>query len=126
VKSLKIAIGLFIALLLTNIYMFNYLKETVTSVSIKIEAAKLSAADEDFDKTMSILHEIQNDIDQYQNIWHIMVNHGEVDEVQTSIARCLGYGEKQNFNDVLANLYELEFNIGNLLEREYVNISNIF
>ncbi len=125
-KSLKIAVGIFIGLILINIYMFFYLKNTVESVIEKTEEAKTSTVNQDREKTIDILKEIQNDIDQYQHVWHIMSYHGEVDKAQSALTLCIGYAEFGSFQDVLANLYALEYNVKNLLDRERINLSNIF
>lgn len=125
-KSLKIAVGIFIGLLLINVYMFFYLKNTVESVIEKTETAKTSIMNKDKEKTLTILNDLQEDIDKYHQVWHVMSNHGEVDKVQAAIAQCIGYTEYESYQDVLSNLYSLQYYVNNLLDREKINLSNIF
>ncbi len=125
-KSLKIAIGIFVGLLLINVYMFFYLKNTVESVIEKTETAKISIMNKNKAETLALLNEIQEDIDKYHQVWHVMSNHGEVDKVQSTVEQCIGYTELNSFQDVLANLYTLQYYVNNLLDREKINLSNIF
>lgn len=125
-KSLKIAIGIFTALLIVNIYMFFYLKNTVESVMDKTELARTATIDLNKEQTLKILKEIESDVNKYQHVWQVMSNHAEVDKVRSVITQCLGYAEFNSFQDVLANLYTLQYNINNLLDREEINLSNIF
>lgn len=125
-KSLKIAVGIFIGLILINIYLFFYLKNTVESVMEKTEEVKVSVMNQDKEQTVSVLEEIQSDVEKYQRVWHVMTNHGEVDKVQSTLTMCIGYAEFGSPQDVLANLYTLQYNIEHLFEREKINLSNIF
>lgn len=80
----------------------------------------------EWDNAISKYKAISSKWSKYENIWSIMIDHFEVDQIETSIARLKVYIEQENKSDSLAEISNLKVLIEHIPAKEAVTLKNIF
>ena len=123
-KGLKVSCVLLAVVLLTNIFLVMYVRTTVEELLELVDTAYeniLYGKDYSGEYVTDICLRLEDSL----TVMRIVINHGEIDEIESCLKRISGAVSAKS-DDAVVYLNELRFHIDNLYEREMLSIGNIF
>ncbi len=124
-KGLKISFVLFLFLFVVNIYYHIYVYTSTDDICSLIDSACSSVLENNYEKAAEYIKKTDNKIREYISLWQLGINHGEVDNISTSMEKLNGSLDSDG-EHLLIYLGELRFFVDNLYQRERLTVYNIF
>ena len=96
--------------------------ENLHSLFIEIEK---NIMDEKWDDAISIMETAQGEWEKYKEVWPTLIDHFEIDNVNTNMAKLKSYILNKDKIELLSNLAALKILIKHIPEKESFLIQNI-
>lgn len=119
-----------------SVYAGKYLETSSKEILSKLEELKneiTKIGEEDFIKSKDDLQKIENYVDEiYSNWegiderWSIIIFHNELDLIQISLISIRSSLKGKDYREVLREIDKSIFLINHILEKEKINLKNIF
>ena len=112
--------------LVTGILLYNYIEDTSEEYSSTIDEIKDLVSDENWTKAMDKLDILNKNWDKTEQFWKIIIEHQELDNIDEYFVSVNEYISEEEKPHALAELSILQFYIKHILEKEQLNLQNIF
>lgn len=124
-KDLSVIVIILLLVFVPGYYSEIYLKksgEEIVNMLEKVEEEVKFGNMDNFNK----VEEIKKKWEKEQELWNILSNHQNTDDVQKNIEIMLANYENKEADDVLANIAEIRFILEDVPKGEKIRIVNIF
>lgn len=124
-KDLSVIVIILLLVFVPGYYSEIYLKksgEEIVNMLEKVEEEVKFGNMDYFNK----VEEIKKKWEKEQELWNILSNHQNTDDVQKNIEIMLANYENKEADDVLANIAEIRFILEDVPKGEKIRIVNIF
>ncbi len=125
-KGLKITLVMLVAIVIVNIYFFVFIRSTTAGICDLTDMAYEAALKNDDDELSVLTEKINNCVAKCVPVWQIVINHGEVDEVNVALEKLNGSTRTDGEEHIAVYLRELRYSVDNLYQRERLLLYNIF
>ena len=126
VRSLTLA-GVLVTLMIGS---FIYITKTLGSASQKLEKDILQIENNigkrDWEGSEHVLATIKNDWEKTENTWKVLLDHDEIDNIDTTLSRMTKFIETKNTSLALAEAEVLKKYVKHIPEKESLSVKNIF
>ncbi|MFZ7132985.1 MAG: DUF4363 family protein [Eubacteriales bacterium] len=112
--------------LLTGIFLFYYVQNTSMTYTHKIEEIKALVGKELWEEASNELLDLDKKWQDTEKVWKTVIEHAELDNIQKTFASVKEYIREEEKPHSLAELADLKFFINHILEKEKLNLQNIF
>jgi len=126
VKVIAIILFLLAVIIFSGIFMTNALSRSSEELGRKIAEIEKLAQSEDWDKTMEILDSLKEDWEKTKSTWSMLIDHIEIDNIETSLTKVSKYVEFKQAAYALAEISTLKQYIEHIPEKERFSLENIF
>lgn len=117
---------LFLSIMCAGIYSISTLKSTASKLEDQIIRVEETAKTENWEAATNILSDTKLDWEKSEKSWAILLDHIEIDNIETSITRVEKFIETKNKSMALAEVATLKQYIKHIPEKESFNLKNIF
>lgn len=121
--TIFIIIFLFIGI---SMYTNFYLETSSQNIVSHIDSIETHCRHQDWN---SINKELQLVNDKWENtktIWSMLIEHDEVDKIESSLSKVSKYIESKNTSEILAENSNLKVMVKHIPQTYYLNLENIF
>ena len=127
----KYAVPLFlimasILIILAGWANYLFLQHGSQELLAAVEQAKLAAEQEDWAKAASDLNRITTVWRKVEKYWPMLIHHEEMDRIEESMNKLKSYIRYEDTTQTMAELYNLNYYIRHIPEKEVFNLQNIF
>lgn len=119
-----IAISLLIFIVI-GISSNNYLLSSAKEISSDIDNMEVYSKQNDWYNTTNELVSLKDIWNKNKKIWAILIDHFEIDDIDSSIAKTSKYIETKNISDTLGESSNLKLLIEHIPETHLLNLKNI-
>lgn len=125
-KSFSFSCILFSLMLAINVYFYVYIDSSSENLSIYTHETIKVAEQGDLSKVKKEFDVIKKEERKYRKIWYVVVNHSEVDKIDSAIEDVDRALKKEDRKDVISTLNILHTSFDRFFGKEKVNLTNIF
>lgn len=125
-KKLIISLLILVAIIISGIYSIYSIKRSSTKIQDSIEKTSGLAEAGDWSGANSQIKLVEKEWNKTEKSWAILVDHFEIDSIESSIIRSKKYIETRDMPLSLAELENLKFSVEHIYKKEIINIKNIF
>jgi len=115
---------LFILLLGWGNYLFLF--KGSQNLLKSVEKLELAVEQENWDKANTLLTEFRTAWQKVDRYWPMLVHHEEMDRIEESINKLKSYIKYKDTPQAMAELYNLNYYIKHIPQKEAFNLRNIF
>lgn len=107
------------------IYANYYLKSSANEISGHIKNVELYAKKNDWTGAAKELELSKEKWDNVKDKWAMLIDHFEIDNIDSSLSRVSGFVATKNLSDVLAESSNLSLMVDHIPEKDMASIKNI-
>ncbi|MFZ7101950.1 MAG: DUF4363 family protein [Peptococcaceae bacterium] len=125
-KVISITLMITIMILIFAFYAVNILAKTsldMTEVLKEIEAAVMKG---EWNQAAQKLTDLEDKWEEYHLIWDMLIEHGEIDNIDISISHINSYIRRQDLTESYAEIKALYKYLEHIPEIEKLTLENIF
>ncbi len=124
-KVYIVVAGLLISLLVLGIYTLHAFDDTAMRMANTIDRLETDIFNSDWTEAENKVGDIKREWDGHKQWWTIFIDHREIDNIDTALARTLKFIETRERASAVAELAALRLMIKNIPEKERINIKNV-
>lgn len=125
-KQLIYSLVLVIAIIFVGIFTIKMLNKDAESLHTLLVEIEDNVYSDDWSMAQKIIKETKKEWDKYKKVWPMLIDHLEIDNVNTKLAELQAYISSNNKTETLSRLAALKVLIKHIPERESFIIQNIF
>ncbi|HHW48411.1 MAG TPA: DUF4363 family protein [Clostridiaceae bacterium] len=126
VKIIAIILFLLAVIISSGIFMTNALSKSSKELGKKITEIEKYIQSEDWNKAMETLNSLKKDWEKTKSTWSMLIDHIEVDNIETSLTRVSKYVELRHAAYAMTEISVLKQYIDHIPEKESFTLENIF
>lgn len=122
-----LAVSVLIMAMLIGLGSFNYyyFSSTAEDLSAKMNVIEEKVQQGDWGSAGQLTSEFQSSWSKVSNKWQVLIDHHEIDQINTSVSRIDKFIETRDLSSFMAELAELKLLIEHIPAKEALNIRNI-
>lgn len=128
-KELIICILIIAIIIITNVITQNFTKECVSQMNERLDILKEASLEEAEIKEESIVAEIQNienKWNEFQEKLAFYIEHDELEKVETQIFAIKGFAEMKKYDEIVPELEKCTFILEHIQDKTKLNVKNVF
>ncbi len=125
-KQLIYSLVLVIAIIFMGIFTIKMLSNDAESLHTLLIEIEDNVYSDNWGKAQAIIKDTKKEWDKYKKIWPMLIDHLEIDNVNTKLAELQAYITSNDKTETLSRLAALKVLIKHIPERESFIIQNIF
>lgn len=125
-RTLTIITIITLLLLGGSLGSYQYIKTSTHALGIPLETVERSITDQKWKMAGDELNNAQLRWGKDKNLWTILLNHQDIDNINISIKRLDSYIQAQDYSQSLGELAALKHQVNQILESSKLNWKNIF
>jgi len=125
-RVLLVVAGTVCFLLGLGIYTVKVYSDTSVQMVEKIKQAERAVARSNWDGAKEAIGETKLDWDKHKNWWAVFIDHQEIDNIDTALARAEKYIECQERTLATGELAVLKLLLMHIPEKERLKLKNVF
>lgn len=125
-KKLILSLLILAAIIASGIYSIYSIKKSSMKIQDSIEKTSGLAQAKNWSGADSQIKQVEKEWNKTEKTWAILVDHFEIDNIESSIIRSKKYIETRDMPLSLAELDNLKFSVEHIYKKELINIKNIF
>ena len=126
IRDLMIILLIITTIILGHVYVQNMLQKNSQELIGKLEKLKEKVNDEDKSNIENIVNEIYESWSEKYDNWAIIIDHGEIDEIQKTVLKVKASISSDDMDEINAQIDECIFLISLIEDKEKLNLKNIF
>lgn len=124
-KQIIAVITLTIIFIGIAIYVNNYLTLSANEISNHIKNVELYAKKDDWEDAVKELKVSKEKWDNVKEKWSMLIDHFEIDNIESSLSKVSGFVTTKNLNDLLAESSNLRLMVDHIPEKDILSMENI-
>lgn len=125
-KIIVTIISLLVLIIASGLYTTHILSKDSQRLVKSINEIEYLVQDNELEKANNLVDELQKDWLKTSRIWSMLIDHIEVDNIQTSLTRTAKYIKLEEEDDALAEISVLRQFIEHIVKKEKLTLENIF
>lgn len=125
-KIMIISTIIIIICIMTGVMLYIYVEHTSEEYSNSIDEIKDLVFNEKWNEAQDRLDQLNKEWDKTEEFWKIAIEHQELDNIDEYFVSVKEYLAEEEKPHALAELSILRFFINHILEKEKLNLQNIF
>lgn len=126
IKESIISIFVVVLIFTTNYFLQNYTKNSVESMSSKLEELKDDLLNDNEEKINEKIEKILNNWNEIQHKMAFFIEHDELEKVETDLMSLKGYIEAKDYSTGVNELNKSIFVLHHISDKYDFNLINIF
>jgi len=126
VKVITIIVFLLAVIISSGIFMTNALSRSSKELGGKITEIEKYAQSENWNKALESLDSFKDDWEKTKPTWSMLIDHAEIDNIETSLSRLSKYVELRQSLFATAEISTLKQFIDHIPKKESFTLENIF
>lgn len=125
-KKLILSLLILVIVIISSIYSMYSIKNSSAKIQDSIEKASSFASAGNWSGAYSEIRLTEKEWNKTEKTWAILVDHFEIDNIESSIIRSKRYIETRDMSLSLSELDNLKFSVEHIYKKELINMKNIF
>jgi hypothetical protein len=125
-KVITTIVFLLAVIISSGIFMTNALSKSSKELGEKIMEVEKHTQSKDWGKAMETLNSLKEDWEKTKSTWSMLIDHIEVDNIETSLTRVSKYVELRQAVFAMTEISTLKQYINHIPKKESFTLENIF
>lgn len=125
-KKLILSMVILLAVVAGGIFSIRYIKNSSDKLQTSIVKASDLVSSGRWSAAADEISSVEDQWNSTEKTWAILVDHYEIDSIESSIIRSKRYIETKDAPLSMAELDNLKFSVEHIYKKELINMKNIF
>lgn len=125
-KSFIIAMSILVTLISGIITINIILKKEIHKIDSSVVKLEIAIEKEEWEEAAKHLYSIEEELTKSSLMFHLLIDHQEVDNIEIHIKMCKDYSSSKQKADALSELSQVSYHLHHIGHKNKLTLANIF